>query len=153
MIKQHIISHISRYWEIIKYLLVGGWNTLFGIGLYALFYYLMPSWNYLFITIPVNVIAITNAFLCYKLFVFKSRGNWLREYLRCYIVYGAGFSAGIFLLWLQVSLLAIPPVIANAAGNIIVIILSFLGHKYYSFKQQGKIYDEQDIESADRFVE
>ena len=122
--------------EVLAYLLVGGWNTLFGMALYSLGYWLFGKHvHYLLLAVPVNILAITNAFLCYKLFVFRTKGNWLREYLRCYVVYGGGTIVSMVLLWLLKEFLGLNPMVANAVATVIVVVCSYFGHKYFSFGQ------------------
>ncbi|MEI7947326.1 MAG: GtrA family protein, partial [bacterium] len=73
----------------LRYLAVGGWNTVFGAFIYAaLHYFLNTRVHYLVLVIPATVIALTNAFLCYKYIVFHTRGNGWKEYFKCYLVYG-----------------------------------------------------------------
>ena len=85
------------------------------------------------LAVLVNIAAITNAFLCYKLFVFRTKGNWLKEYLKCYIVYGGGTLAGMGLLYILVSLFKLNPVFANFLSTAVVVVASYFGHKYFSF--------------------
>jgi hypothetical protein len=40
-------------------------------------------------------IGITIAFLCYKHFVFRTHGNYLKEWLRCFAVYSVTFPMGL----------------------------------------------------------
>ncbi|MEI6212273.1 MAG: GtrA family protein [bacterium] len=118
----------------LRYLLVGGWNTLFGVGVYALAYHLLHDRvHYLVLLIPCNILAITNAYVCYKLVVFRTRGNWLREYLRFYLVYGAALLMGIGGMVLLVQLLHMHPVWANILTTALTIVCSFFGHKRISF--------------------
>ena len=133
--KLPILNKLSpRQYEVLAYLISGGWNTVFGLGLYALVYHLWGKQvHYMALTIPVNIAAITNAFLCYKLFVFRTKGNWLKEYLKCYLVYGAGTLSGMGLLWLLVALFKINPVFANFLSTAVVVTASYFGHKYFSF--------------------
>jgi len=49
------------------------------------------------LVITANILAITNAYIVYKFFVFKTKGNYLREYLRFYVVYGLVFVVAIAL--------------------------------------------------------
>ena len=123
----------ERLREIIRYLLTGAWNTLFGWGIYALACHYISGIHYLVLTIPCNILAVTNAFLCYKYFVFKSRGSFLKEYFKCYAVYGTGMLAGTGLLVLLVEFCHILPAIANVVSSLIVTAGSYLGHKYFSF--------------------
>ena len=123
--------------EVLAYLLTGAWNTVFGMGLYAIVYYLWGEYvNYLVLSILVNIVAITNAFLCYKFFVFRTKGNWLREYIRCYVVYGSVSLCNTGVLWLLVHFFNMNPAWANALGTGFVAFVSYFAHKYYSFRQQ-----------------
>lgn len=92
--------------QFLRYLLVGGFNTLFGYGtfvtLLALLNSVVPQ-RFLPLTViaasllssPIN---ITVAFLGYKFFVFKTEGNYLREWLKCFAVYGTGMIPGLVAL-------------------------------------------------------
>jgi len=120
----------------IRYLLVGGWNTLFGLAVYAgLYYWLGNRVHYLVLAIPANILAITNAFICYKLIVFRTRGNILREYFRCYIVYGGMMLAGAAALLLLVEWLGMSPVAANCVSTVVLTFVSYLSHRNFSFKR------------------
>lgn len=132
-----ILNNLSaRQYEVFAYLAAGGWNTLFGIGLYSFVYWLWADKiHYMLLAFFVNIAAISNAFLCYKIFVFRTRGNWLKEYLRCYLVYGGGSLAGMGLLWLFATLFKMNPAIANIFAAVLVVIASYFGHKYFSFRQ------------------
>jgi putative flippase GtrA len=128
--------------QFIIYLIVGGWNTLFGIGLYAVCYHLFGGQvHYLVIAVPVNIVAITNAYICYKVFVFKTCGNYLHEYLKCFLVYGVGALVAMGLLWVLVTFAAICPDWANLFATGFVAVVSYFGHKYFSFRQPVKSHD------------
>ena len=125
----------ARQLQFIRYLVVGGWNTVFGMAVYAgLYYWLGNRVHYLVLVIPANILAITNAYACYKLFVFKTKGNIPREYFRCYIVYGGTMLAGAAALWVLVEWLGMSPVAANCACTVVTTVVSFLAHRNFSFK-------------------
>ena len=130
--------------RVARYLIIGGWNTLFGLGLYTLLYETFKGQvNYLLLTIPCNILAITNAFLCYKIFVFKTKGKWWSEYFRCYLVYGSSTLIGMGLMFVLVSGFNIYPVIAQFLTVAITIVASYIGHREFSFaKNKDKVLDE-----------
>ncbi len=134
------------------YLVVGGWNTVFGIGLYALAYSLLGRRiNYFELLIPCNIIAITNAYVCYKFFVFRTRGNWLREYLRFYIVYGAAMVIGVVLVAFFVQAFNMQPIIANMLSASVTAACSFFGHKRISFVADAQREPQkQDLDLAQK---
>jgi putative flippase GtrA len=142
---QALSAQIARHFpvaQVARYLIVGVWNTFFGYGLYALFTYLLTGivpYAYMLASVLSNVIAITVAFLGYKWFVFKTKGNYLREYLRCYVVYGTAFLVSLALLPVLVALLdlvirpAYAPYVAGAILTVGTVLVSFIGHRHYSF--------------------
>lgn len=122
----------------IRYVIVGAWNTLFGVGCYTALLLIFPQVHYLVLGIFSNILAITNAFLCYKFFVFKTKGYLLTEYFRCYIVYGGGMLAGMCGMFVCVSLFGFSPVWANLVVTAVVIIGSYCGHRFFSFNHKKK---------------
>jgi putative flippase GtrA len=139
-----LTSHIPPG-QFFRYLLVGGWNTLFGYGCFALLTALLDpriKYGYVVASIIANLIAPTVAFLGYKWFVFKTKGNYLREWFRCLTVYGGSMLISIILLPMIVFGLRKMTALTNAApyvaGALIMgasVVYSFLGHKHYSFRQ------------------
>ena len=134
----------SEVHKLARYLIVGGWNTLFGMGLYALLYETFKQdVNYLLLTVPCNILAITNAFLCYKIFVFRTRGNWWREYWRCYLVYGGSALMGTGLMFVLVSGCGVYPVAAQVITVSISVGVSYIGHRNFSFAK-GKFFSKKE---------
>lgn len=121
----------------IRYLIAGGWNTAFGyclgVGLYLL---LSDRLHITLIAVICNILAISMSFLTYKLFVFKTPGNWLNEYLRSFVVYGAMALLGILLLWCFVDLLGIGIWWAQALVIFLTVFISYFGHKLFTFKSR-----------------
>ena len=143
----HIISLLEK-WQIARYLLVGGWNTLFGYACYAgfvaLYSRLLPA-RYLPLTVDLASITatplgVTMAFLCYKFFVFRTKGNFFREWLRCITVYGSATIPGLFALPVltralqqSASLHAAAPYLAGAIVTAVTTIYTYFAHKNFSF--------------------
>jgi putative flippase GtrA len=92
------LVHLFPGGQFIRYLCVGVFNTLFGYLSFALILTLLnavlPA-RFLYLTVilasilplPLN---ITIAYLTYKFFVFRTKGNYLGEWLKCFAVYGTG---------------------------------------------------------------
>jgi len=78
--------------QFFSYLAVGVFNTLFGYCTYVLCFALFSriiSANHPSLLAPLAAIVstplnITVAYFGYKIFVFKTRGNYLREWLKCF---------------------------------------------------------------------
>ncbi len=139
----------GRNQQFVRYLLVGGWNTVFGMAVYAgLYRWLGEHAHYLVLLVPSNILAVTNAYVCYKLFVFKTRGNILREYFRCYAVYGGILLAGAALMFVLVDRLGMPPTAANCVCILITTLVSYFAHRNFSFAKQEP--DEQAFSSQNQ---
>ena len=126
----------DRHKEKIDFLLVGGWNTLFGYVVFLALYYLFADKiHYLIIFIVSNILSITNAYIGYKLFVFKTKGNYLQEYLRFYVVYGGAILLNLILLPITVEYFRFSPPIAQGGLMFLNVAFSFVGHKRFSFSK------------------
>jgi putative flippase GtrA len=126
------------------YLVVGVFNTVCGCSLFAILNYglqTVGSYSYLLASLLSNLMAITLAFLAYKWFVFKTTGNYLKEWIRCVAVYSSGMLLTLAGLPLLVPLLRrhmpqrpqAAPYIAAVFMAVVTVIASFFGHKHISF--------------------
>jgi len=120
----------------LRYLVAGGINTIFGyiVGL-SLYTFFIDRFHIIIIGILANIIAISFAFISYKLFVFRTKGNWLHEYFKCYFVYGGAAIISIFLIWLLVNYFGFQFWIAQIMITVGVIIISYFAHRNFTFKR------------------
>jgi putative flippase GtrA len=131
--------------QLARYLVTGIWNTLFGYMTFALFTMLLAPigrHSYILAVVPSTMINITVSFLGYKWFVFKTKGNYFREWCRCVGVYSSSMVLGMALLPIFVYVIRHQfgyerqaPYIAGAVLGIITVLFSFFGHKHISFRQ------------------
>ncbi len=126
---------IAKHMQKIRYLAIGGWNTVFGYGIFVILnLWLSGDVNYLIILTISYIFSITNAYIGYKFFVFQTKGNILREYFRFYFVYGGAFIFNLVTLPLFVELLMLNMYAAQAVVTILTILGSYVLHKNFSFK-------------------
>ena len=142
----HLIKPFQQYaWktyvlsrEKIRYLLAGGFNTLvgysIGVGLYKA---LESNLSIVWIGVISNIVSITASFLSYKTLVFKTKGMWLAEYMKSYIVYGGIAIIGIFFLWVFVDKMKMSIWLAQALVLGLTVIFSYLGNSRFTFRRQG----------------
>ena len=132
--KESLVSQFKVHEEKIRYLLAGSWNTVFGYAAFAaMFFFWGNNIHYMAIMIISYIVSISNAYISYKFFVFKTKGNYLREYLRFYLVYGFAFILNIIMLPLSVEIFQINPLISQAAIVLFTAVFSYIGHKNFSF--------------------
>jgi len=119
-----------------RFLMIGGVNTLIGYLVVTCIYTLFSErLSFLMIGIISNVVAISIAFTLQKLFVFQTKGNWLKEYLRSYITYGTVGIIGFALLWIFLNVLQINVWLSQAIIIVIITGVSFIGHKKITFRK------------------
>lgn len=133
---------------IFRYLAVGACNTIFGYGCFALFTLLLTpvlSYGYVAASILANLFGITFAFLGYKWFVFKTKGNYLKEWIRCLGVYAGGMILSAAALPFVVGVIRrqpghdrSAPYIAGAIVLVFSIVFSFFGHRHISFADRNQ---------------
>jgi len=120
--------------EQLLYLVVGGWNTVFGYGVWALMQYLLGDYlSYLVVLLLAWPIAVLNAYLCYRFIVFRSRGPVLRELPRFSLVYLVTLVANLALLPVALRVLPFNIFVIQALFTVVVVVCSYLAHKYFSF--------------------
>jgi putative flippase GtrA len=117
-----------------RYLGVGIFNTFFGYTSFAVVLTLLnialPT-RLLYLTVvlasifstPLN---ITVAYFGYKFFVFRTKGNYLGEWLKCFAVYGAGMIPGLVALSALTRFLQ--SMIHGRAASLHVFLSSVEGH-------------------------
>jgi putative flippase GtrA len=120
--------------EQLLYLVVGGWNTVFGYGVWALLQYLLGEHlHYLVIVLLSWPIAVLNAYLGYRYVVFRSRGPIFRELPRFSLVYVLTLLANLALLPVALNVLPFNIYVVQALLTALVVVCSYLSHRYYSF--------------------
>ena len=121
--------------EQLLYLIVGAWNTVFGYAVWASMQFLVGGFlHYLVVVVLSWPIAVLNAYLGYRYIVFRSHGPVLRELPRFSAVYFLTLVVNVALLPLALSVLPISIYIVQAFFAVMVVIGSYMGHKYYSFR-------------------
>lgn len=147
--------------QFLRYIAVGIVNTLLGyvffVATLALLNHTLPT-RFLypaFVAVAASVIStpvnITISYFNYKLFVFRTHGNYLQEWLKAFGVYGVSMLPGLLALAALTRLLqswlhgwapfgkGTPGYIAGAITTGCSTILSFLGHRNVTFRAKSKV--------------
>lgn len=119
----------------IRFLIVGGLNTIFGYAIYALLLYL--NINYLVANAIATVIGVIHSYLWNRFYTFKSHDKALGEIVRFSAVYGVSFTIGTCTLYMFKSIFHINEYIAGLCNLVITTLISYFGHNLFSFKKNG----------------
>lgn len=117
--------------EKLRYLLVGGYNTVVSYVLYALF--VMAGMAPQGALLLAFLVSSVNGYWTQKIYVFGTKGNYLAEYGRCLGAWGISYAMNAVLLegvlWLGWNAL-----LAQGVALGIVTVNSYLMLKYLAFR-------------------
>ncbi len=136
----------------IAFLLVGGANTLIGLGWFRLFQLLfgnsLGQFGYFAYLGCAHVASVLCAFVLYRTFVFRVRGHVLRDLGRFELVYlvALGVNAIALPVLVQVAHFAVFP--SQVLIVFLTTLISFFGHRYFSFRR--KEVPRETISPADQ---
>jgi putative flippase GtrA len=119
----------------VRFLFVGALNTVFGYAVYSMFIFF--GLHYLAAQFFGSILAITHSYLWNKHFTFKSKEKSAGEVLRFISVYAVSYVLNMILLYVLIDRLKINQYLAGAAGIFITTIISYVGHKKVSFRQNN----------------
>lgn len=117
-----------------RFLFVGGLNTIVGYGIYSLLIYFKV--HYLIANSISTILAVIHSYMWNKYFTFKSKQKALKEIIKFSSVYLLSYIIGTILLFILKDKLNINSYLAGFINLIITTIISYFGHKYYSFKEK-----------------
>lgn len=121
-----------------KYLIVGVCNTIFGYFSGVIIYKLcVEVLNIIWIGVLINTLNITTSYVAYKLFVFKTIGNWTQELIKYFFACGMIAVLGILLLWFFKNYLSISIEFSQGFILLISATISFVFNKKYTFNGKG----------------
>lgn len=128
-------ARLAPHGEKLRFLVVGGWNTLFGYGMLWILDGLLHDHVHYTLILTLNwVIGVTQNLFTFKLLVFRTRGDWLKEYLRSYVVYAGAFMLNLAIVAAIMELWHPRLVIAQLPALAVVTVVSYVGHKYFTYR-------------------
>jgi putative flippase GtrA len=102
--------------------------TLIWIGEHS---YLIIQWIMWAVSVPFGVLTL-------KHFAFRAEGPYLSQALKAYLVYLPAQLVSSGVLAFFTLIVGLHPLLGQACALVIAALISYLGHKYFTFKNQGK---------------
>lgn len=127
----------------IAFLLVGGFNTLVGAAFFIGFQLILGDQIYLLVLLCAHLCAVLCAFVLYRKFVFQVRGHVLRDLWRFELINLTALGVNAVLLTIAVSVLQLPVLPAQLGITAVTMLISFFGHRGFSFKRTTTELDVQ----------
>lgn len=150
IIKLYLIT--ENFWfkfpQKLRYLLVGGFNTVFAYSILAIL-----IWTYEKINISNNlnlneeiianlalftqyVLCVNVSFITMKYYVFQSKGNWKAEFVKAWSVYIFLYLINAPIMTFLMVTMNLHALVAQAIYLIFSTIITYILHKYYSFRKK-----------------
>jgi putative flippase GtrA len=136
----------------VRFLAVGGFNTVLGYLTFSaltLWVFHEVRFGYLLSLACSYAIGISVAFVLYRRLVFKVQGQVVRDFARFVTVYAVSIGINAVVLPVLVEVVGVPPVLAQAVVVLITTLLSFVGHRTFSFRRDDEGDGERDRERDD----
>jgi len=129
-----IINHNKK----LRFLIAGVVNTLVGLSVYPILYFFLApiGYGYIKVLLLAQIICITFSFISNKYFVFKTKGNLKKEYVKFFIFYGLYFLLNLLCLPFLVEVMKINPIISQTLFSVAIIASSYFWHNFITFKHQ-----------------
>jgi len=124
--------------ERVRFLVIGGVNTLLGYGLFAAFQLAAGHViGYLGSLYASYVVAIVIAFALHRRFTFRvaGTGNIALDLLRYAGVSVVALAVNTAALPVLVELAGLHPLAAQAIMVVVTALISYVGHKFFSFRR------------------
>lgn len=138
--------------ERVRFLIVGGFNTLFGYALFVVFELVTgPQLGYFFSLYASFSIACLVAFVLHRYYTFRAHdsGNIFIDFVRFVSVYIVTLVLNSIALPLLVEAVGMSPLLAQGLIVLVTTLTSYFGHKYFSFRRRRM---ESPRSSADQFT-
>ena len=124
----------------IRFLLVGGINTIWGILSFPLIYVLLEPMRFHYLVI-LTFAYLVNTVLSYstqKKFVFQTHGNIAREFAKFSSLQVVFFFINLVILPIVVEIFFVDPRLAQTSFAVLLAAISFLFHERVTFKSRNK---------------
>lgn len=119
----------------IRFLIIGSFNALFSYLIYSLLCLILGSEYYQLSLALSFALSSVVSFNMQKHFVFQSKGNFLKEYLKCCTSWLISYAINALLLEIFVSVLKINIYLSQFFATGITAVFTYILFKYFAFKE------------------
>ena len=124
--------------QALRFLIVGGINTLVGLTLFPTLFLSLPSLqeHYLLLMSASQAICLVIAYLTNKYLVFRTNSRYLSETSSFLAFHGLHYIFNIIIVGYVVETYAFSPVFVQPAYSLLVILSSYLWYSSMTFKKE-----------------
>ena len=120
------------------FVIVGGINTVVGLGWFALFDVTIGRlWGYMATLGAAHILAVLCAFVLYRRFVFRVRGHVLLDLGRFEVVNLTSLGINAVSLPALVEGFNLAPLVAQILITFVTMVVSYVGNRDFSFRRKA----------------
>lgn len=120
----------------IRFLLVGGFNAAFSYVIFAIAIYLIGSEHYQICVALQWIISSVFSFVNQKIFVFCTKGHWIKEYLKCCTTWAVSYACNALILEIIVRYISKNVYLSQLVSIFLASIVTYVLFKYFAFKHE-----------------
>ena len=137
-----VINNFYKTWckipDKIRFLLVGGVNAAISYGIFAIAVYLIGSVHYQACVILQWSLSSVFSYFNQKFFVFCTKGNYLKEYLKCCSTWAVSYLLNVIILELLVRFAIKNVYLSQFVSIFAVSVVTYVLFKYFAFRRVGE---------------
>ena len=114
--------------------MVGSVNTAFSYAVFSIALYIIGQENYQICVALQWMISSVFAFVNQKVFVFCTKGNWIKEYLKCCTTWFVSYICNAIVLEMIVRFVTKNVYIGQLFSLLTASIVTYILFKYFAFK-------------------
>ncbi len=125
--------------EKFRFLLVGGFNTFFGFFIFTgltLTLQAVPH-GYMVALVISQIVSNFVAFYLHRKVTFRVKGQVVKDFIRFTMINIVSYVINLIVLPLLVTLAHLNPIVAQFLILIVTTVISFVGHKFFSFRRSN----------------
>lgn len=131
---ERIVGIIKKYRQLLKFLLIGGNSMFASFILYVLFIKMLGAEHYQISLLASWCFSSFITFILQKKLVFKTKGNWLKEYRRFLLSWFIGYCINAVTLAITVHWLTMHVILSQLIALTLTTVSTFLLFKYFAFR-------------------
>jgi putative flippase GtrA len=154
----------TRHEEKLRFLVVGCWNVVFSMAVLWVLERVIPYGPGSALALSIGVvgakevvlvlnwfIAVSQNMLTLKLLVFRTKGHWLREYARMFVTYAGTLIVQSVMVQVISAATGWSLFVSMVPTLVVVTVLSYLGHKYFTFRTvREAVAEDLEVSAAER---
>lgn len=135
-----MIYNLYEKWQKIpqffRFLFIGGINTLIGYTIFVIAILLLGQIHYQICVALQWVLSSVTSYINQKIFVFGTKGNYLKEYIKCCSTWALSYCINAISLEIFVRYLIKNVYISQIISMVLASIVTYFLFKYFAFKNK-----------------